>query len=152
MTENQTDQQIQQVIEHQGWDADSLVSLYQDFIQTRNLDQQWLDHLRDAAATENGADARQALEKLLTDPGVTGHEILGPAARQLDQPADGTDPLLVALADALEDRADVSEENGDQEEARVLRETAKRLLDPRYLNRVWDHAVGPFLDQLPEKI
>lgn len=54
MTENQTDQQIQQVIEHQGWNADSLASLHQDFIKTRNLGRQWLDHLRDAAATENG--------------------------------------------------------------------------------------------------
>lgn len=62
------------------------------------------------------------------------------------------DPLLAALADALEDRADMAEENDDPDEARVLRETARTLLDPRYLNRVWDHAVGPFLDQLPEKI
>lgn len=107
------------------------------------------------AATNSGTTGtspRQALEKLLADPGVTDHDILGPAARRLSQPADDTDPLLAALADALGDRADVSEENEDQQEAQVLRETAKRLLDPRYLNRVWDHAISPFLYQLPDKI
>ena len=107
---------------------------------------------RAADGETTGTSARQALESLLAEPEITSHDVLGPGTRQLAQPFDGTDPLLAALADALQDLADVSEENEDQQEAQALREAAEKLLDPRYTERAWDHAVGPFLDQLPEKI
>lgn len=75
-----------------------------------------------------------------------------PGDSETQEAAPPLDPLLTALADALEDRAVVSEENGDQDEAQAFREAAERLLDPRYADRVGDRLIDPFIEQIPSKI
>lgn len=75
-----------------------------------------------------------------------------PGGPEIQETTPFLDPLMAALADALEDRAVVSEENGDQDEAQAFREAAEKLLDPWYADRVGDRLIDPFIEQIPSKI
>lgn len=60
--------------------------------------------------------------------------------------------LDAALAEALEDRADFEDEKGDLADAERIREAAQVLGEAEMQDRVWDHVLGPMLDDLPGKL